>query len=161
ELFRITTPSGAVGAATAAKNKNAVFALRGNEVVELNVTISLAKNPKRKRSTVKISERVICTLPPASGTTALNDNSDGTKLAVGRPGSPGSDLPIIFVIDELSGEMKEGYRAPTPPQYMGHVQWSRTSPNLLSFAGLYPRLNVVDVETGKVFSPYDQLRDEL
>ena len=161
ELFRITTPSGAVGAATAAKNKNAVFALRGNEVVELNITIALAKNPKRKRSVVNVSERVVCTLPEASGTTALNENSDGTKLAVGRPGTAGSDLPIIFVIDQQSGEMKEGYRVPTPPQFMWHVQWSRTSPNLLSFAGSYPRLNVVDVDTGKAFSPYDQLRDEL
>ncbi|MCC6798369.1 MAG: hypothetical protein IT366_24865 [Candidatus Hydrogenedentes bacterium] len=161
ELFRITTPQGAVGAATAAKNKNAVFALRGDEVVELNITIALAKDPKQERSVVTTSERVICRLPAASGTTALNENCDGTKLAVGRPGTVGSELPVIFTIDQQSGEMKEAYHVPTPPEFMWHVQWSRTSPNLLSFAGSYPRLNVVDVDTGKAFSPYNQLRDEL
>ncbi len=65
------------------------------------------------------------------------------------------------MIDEESGEMREAYRVPTPPQYMSHVQWSHTSPNLLSFAGLYPRLNVLDVSTGTVTTPYDQLPDEL
>ncbi|NUM54007.1 MAG: hypothetical protein HUU46_10225 [Candidatus Hydrogenedentes bacterium] len=161
ELFRIATPSGGVGAATAALNKNSVFALRGNDVIELHITIVPAKNPKRKRSQVTAGERTICSLPPCSGSSALNENSNGTKLAIGRLGTDGSDLAVIYVIDHATGDTKEAYRVPTPPQYMSHVQWSHTSPNLLSFAGFYPRINVLDIDTGTVTAPYDQLRDEL
>ena len=161
ELFRLSTPDGAVGAATAALKKNSVFALRGNDVLEFQISITLAKDPKRKRSLVTATERFICTLPACTGSSALNENSDGSKLAVGRAGTPDSDLPVIVVIDEQSGAVREAYRVPAPPQYMSHVQWSHTSPNLLSFAGLYPRLNVLDVDTGAVTSPYDQLPDEL
>lgn len=161
ELFRVSTPSGAVGAATAALKKNALFALRGNDVLELEIQVALSKNPRRKRSQVAAAERTICSLPACTGSSALNENSNGTKLAIGRSGVPGNDLPIIFVIDEQTGSMKEACHVSAPPQYMSHVQWSHTSPNLLSFAGLFPRINVLDVDTGKVTSPYDQHQDEL
>lgn len=161
ELFRITTPSGAVGAATASLNRNSVFVLRGNDVLELRISIAPAKNPKRKRSVVTATERTLCTLPPCTGSSALNENADGTRLAIGRDGVSDGGQSIVYVIQQDSGEMKEAYRVPTPPKYMSHVQWSHTSPNLLSFAGFYPRINVLNVDTGEVSAPYDQLRDEL
>ncbi len=161
ELFRIDTPTGPVGAATAALKKNSVFALRGDDALELQIAIALAKDPKRERSQVTATERSICTVPACTGSTALNENSDGTKLSIGRAGTPGSDLPLILVIDEQSGAMKEACRVPATLQYASHVQWSHTSPNLLSFAGIYPRINVLDVDTGAITSPCHQLPDEL
>ncbi|MDZ4858265.1 MAG: hypothetical protein SGI88_04725 [Candidatus Hydrogenedentes bacterium] len=161
ELFHVTSPSGEVGAATAALKKNSIFAMRGNDVLELTIEVKLAKNPKRKRSTASVIERVITTLPPCTGSTSLNENCDGTKLAIGREGSPAGSNPVVLVIDQATGDIKEACRVPSPPQFMNHVQWSQTSANLLSFAAVYPRINVVNTDTGEVTSPYDQLRDEL
>src|SRR4029453_17531327 len=43
--------------------------------------------------------------------------------------------PAIYKINIESGEPTEVCRLPKDPGYAGHVQWSRTNPNLLSFAG--------------------------
>ena len=161
ELFRISTPVGNVGAATAALKKNSVFAMQGDKVLEIAIAIAPATDPKQERSKVTATVRIICTLPPSKGSTSLNENCDGTKLSLGCSGVQGSDLPEILVIDEQSGETKVAYRVPKPPEYQSHVQWSHTSPNLLSFAGSFPRINVLDVNTGAVTAPYNQLPDEL
>ncbi|HRI88524.1 MAG TPA: hypothetical protein PLJ47_02265 [Candidatus Hydrogenedentes bacterium] len=161
ELFRVSSPSGAVGAATASLKGNSVFAVRGNDVLEIGIKITPAKNPKRKRSQVSATERVICTLPSATGSTALNENCDGTKLAIGRVGTPDGGDPVILIIDQETGGLREVCRVSAPQQFMHHVQWSQTSVNLLSFAGIFPRINVVNTDTGEIMSPYNQLRDEL
>src|SRR5450759_2115900 len=54
ELVRLTTPSGALGGPTAARDRPSVFAMRGQEVVELALEIHTGK-PSR----VVARERVI------------------------------------------------------------------------------------------------------
>ncbi|MFH1742314.1 MAG: hypothetical protein ABIH23_25195 [bacterium] len=153
ELVRITTPTGGLGGATAAVNRPSVYAQRGEDVVELTLSIDISSDVKQTPSKVMASERIICAVP--GRTTALNENADGTKLAFGVSG------PAIVVIDIQTGEVRELCRLADPPGYGGHVQWSHTDPNLLSFAGRENRLWVVDIRDGKPRNIYPQVADEL
>lgn len=160
ELFRIRSADGPVGGATCALNRPSVFALRGDAVLEFAIAISPSTDPGAP-SQVVCTERLIATLPPSTGGTGLNENADGSKLAVGRTGSPTGSDPVIYVIDQTTGAISEACRIPPPQKFQWHVQWSHTSPNLLSFAGEFPRINVVDVDTQTISSPYDERRGEL
>jgi hypothetical protein len=156
ELVRLHTPLGALSGATAAVNRNSVFAIRDRDVVEVALTIE-PDTPTR----VSATERVIAALPPGDYTTALNESCDGAHLAIGYKRLEKTNEPAIVLIEVNSGDVRALCAVPSPPTYMHHVQWSRSNPNLLSFAGLRPRLNVVDIHDGVIRSIYHELDDEL
>ena len=159
ELLRFTTPRGGLSCATAAINDVGLYAIRnGKEAVELRLTLAVSDNPPEKSSTVTASERIICTLPSGPGT-SLNESCDGTKLAVGVSGGDDGSHAII-TIDIATGATREVCRIPDPPGYGGHVQWSRSNPNLLSFAGRPQRLMVVDIRDGRPRNVYKTVGDE-
>ncbi len=153
ELVRIHTPEGAVGGATAAKSRNSIFVLRGKQVLELALKMKIQTNPTQ----VLATERVICTLPDhLSPATALNENADGSLLSLGvnfREGGVG-----IITIGVRTGRVRQVCRMDS---FGGHVQWSRTSPTLLSFAGRAERLMVVDIRKGNPRAIYHQVPGEL
>lgn len=159
ELVRLTTPKGAVGAATCAVLRNSIFGVRGGEAIELALKIEPSTDPLAQPSRVIATERVICTLTEGAST-SLNESCDGRYLACGKGGS-GDANAGVQLIDVGTGAVKELCKVGKPPSFAFHVQWSHTNPNLLSFAGLYPRLHVVDVRDGIAKSIYNQLENEL
>ena len=138
ELIRFKTPRGPLGAATAAAKGNAVLAVRGREIVEVKLAIRPSTSPADHRSRVTAIERVLCTLPDGSPATALNPSCDGKYVALGVSGfADKARGPTICKINLKTGKLSEVCRLPQPPGFAGHVQWSRTNPNLLSFAGAH------------------------
>jgi len=136
ELIRFNTPQGGLGGATAAAKGNAVFAFRGRSVVEIRLVIQHSSSPESRRSHVSATERVICTLADGSPSTSLNPSCDGKYVALGLTGFADKTRgPAICKIHLKPGKLSEVCRLPQSPGYSGHVQWSRTNPNLLSFAG--------------------------
>jgi hypothetical protein len=132
ELIRVATPTGPLGAATAAARGNAIFAVRGNAIVELKLVIDTSARPTK----VSAAERVLCVLPEGGASTALNPSCDGKYVALGVTGfKDPARGPAICKINVKSGQLTEVCRLPQPPGYGGHVQWSRTNPHLISFAG--------------------------
>ncbi len=157
ELVRFHSEAGGFSGATAAAEGARVWAMRGREVLELNVNVDASVSPSR----VTIRERLVCVLPDAKGYTALSESADGKRLALGLTGLGDGGDPAVFVIDIETGVFRVLCRVGDKPGYGGHVQWSRTNPYTLSFAGQYPRLHIVDVRDGQPRSPYAQLADEL
>lgn len=156
ELVRLTGPQGGVGGATCARGRNSVFACRGKEVLELALKIEISTDPARNPSKVTVRERVICTIPKSlAPATALNENADGRLLSMGvtRTGGAG-----IIVIDIRTGTIRDVCHM---KEFAGHVQFSRTNPYLLSFAGRQERLMVVDIRRGKPRSIHKQVPGEL
>ena len=136
ELIRFNTPQGPLGTATAAAKGNAVLAVRGRSVVEVKLAILPSGAPAVRPSRVTATERVLCTLPDGAPSTSLNPSCDGKYAALGV--SRFADQrrgPAICKINLKTGKLSDVCRLPQPPGYGGHVQWSRTNPNLLSFAG--------------------------
>jgi len=157
ELVRFNSETGSLTGATAASEGARIWAMRGDEVLELDVTIDSSVSP----SSVTLDERLVCALPRASGRTALSESADGKRLAVGLTGLPDGGDPAVFVIDVESGVFRVLCRVGETPGYGGHVQWSRTDPYTLSFAGQFPRLQIVDIRDGVPQSAYAQLKNEL
>ncbi len=136
ELIRFNTPQGPLGGATAAAKGNAVLAVRGRTIVEVKLAIQTSDAPTVRRSRVTASERVLCTLPDGAPSTALNPSCDGKYVALGVTGFADKTRgPAICKINLKTGRLSEVCPLPQPPGFAGHVQWSRTNPNLLSFAG--------------------------
>ena len=136
ELLRFNTPQRGLGAATAAAKGNAVFAARGRTIVEIKLAIQPSDAPALRRSRVTATERVLCTLPDGSPSTALNPSCDGRYVALGVTRFADQTRgPTIYKINLKTGKLSEVCRLPEPPGYGGHVQWSRTNPHLISFAG--------------------------
>ena len=136
ELIRFNTPKGPLGAATAAAKGNAVLAVRGRDIVEVKLAILQSDEPITRRSRITATERVVCTLPDGSPATALNPSCDGKYVALGMTGfADKSRGPAICKINLQNGKLSDVCRLPQPPGYGGHVQWSRTNPHLISFAG--------------------------
>ena len=136
ELIRFQTPQGPVGGATAAARGNAVFAVRGRTVVEVKLAIQRSSDPAARSSRVTATERVLCTLPDGAPGTALNPSCDGRYVALGVTGFADPKRgPAICKVDLKSGKLSDVCRLPVQPGYGGHVQWSRTNPHLISFAG--------------------------
>jgi oligogalacturonide lyase len=136
ELIRFATPQGPLGGATAAAKGNALFAVRGRSIVELKLAIQASGNPGVLPSRVTATERVVCTLPDGAPSTSLNPSCDGRFVALGVTGfADAARGPTIYKIDLKTGKLSEVCHLPQPPGYGGHVQWSRTNPNLISFAG--------------------------
>lgn len=157
ELVRFHSDAGGFSGATAAEKGTRVWAMRGGEVVELTLSIDLSVSPSR----VTVEERLVCALPVAKGYTALSESAGGKRLAVGLTGLADGGDPAIFVIDVETGVFRVLCRIGDAPGYGGHVQWSRTDPYTLSFAGQFPRLQLVDIREGEPRSAFAQLENEL
>jgi oligogalacturonide lyase len=136
ELIRFQTPQSSLGGATAAARGNAVFAVRGRSVVEIKLTVEPSRTPAARPSRVTATERVLCTLADGAPSTSLNPSCDGKFVSLGVTGfTDHTRGPTICKIALKSGKLSEVCRLPQTPGYGGHVQWSRTNPNLISFAG--------------------------
>lgn len=157
ELVRLTTPSGGLGGATAAVSGPRFFAARGLELLDITLTI---ETPANGPTTVTARERLICKLAAGPGT-SLNVSCDDKRLAFGGNEPEGQPGNVVLVVDVTSGAVTTLLHIPSDPGYGGHVQWSRTSPDFLSFAGRQQRLQVIDVRDGKVRTPYVHGPQEL
>ena len=136
ELVRLDSLLGPLGGATAAAKGSAVFALQGRNILEIKLAVQLASDPRRSRSRVIATERLLCTLPDGVPSTSLNPGCDGKYLALGVSGFRNPKQgPTIFKVHIPTGRLSEVCRLSQPPGYGGHVQWSRTNPYLISFAG--------------------------
>jgi oligogalacturonide lyase len=136
ELIRFNTPQGSLGGATAATRGNALFAVRGRSIVEIRLAIEPSSAPAARPSRVTATERVICSLSDGAPSTSLNPSCDGKYLSLGVTGfADRTRGPTICKIAIRSGKLSEVCRLPQEPGYGGHVQWSRTNPHLISFAG--------------------------
>lgn len=153
ELVRISTPRGGLGGATAARNRNSVFAIRGADIVEVSLEIGISSAPGTKPSQVTATERVICTLGPnyLPTNTSLSETCDGEYLAVGagaRGGEDPSKRGYVLVIDVSTGDLRE-LRSVPGPEFGGHVMCSLSNPNLLSYGcGYGAYIEVVDIRSG-------------
>lgn len=143
ELVRLVTPEGGLGSPTAARTGNRVFASRGRDIVELSLRIEPSLDPKTAPSKVIAIERVVCKLPEGASLQAyLTENSDGTLLGLdlkcpdGRQG--------VAVVNIKSGAIRDVCRY----RFAGHLQFSRTNPNLMTVAGLDDRLVMIDLARG-------------
>lgn len=160
ELVRLNTPSGALGNASAAVDRNSVYATRGRDAVELALEIEPSGDPAKQPSRVWATERFIATLPEGSAG-ALNPNCNGKWVACGVFKGKGGSPAKVIRINLKSGAVKTVCEVPENQEFSYHVQWSHENPNLLSFAAIYPRINVVDVRNGRVQNPYRELPGEL
>lgn len=160
ELFTFQDTAGSLGGATAALTGCGLYAQRGTEILRLDLTIAPSDDPQH-RSTVHARERIVAEVPQADRYTALSENCAGTTLSIGAEGGRVGPVPAIYLIDIVSGDVRELCRAPQSPGVVQHVQWSHTDPNILSFAGRKPRLMVVDTRIGDPKAVYPEWADEL
>ncbi|MFO7975277.1 MAG: hypothetical protein R6V12_11655 [Candidatus Hydrogenedentota bacterium] len=161
ELVTFTTDKGPLGRATAALTGVRFYAIRGNRVLDVALEIEVSDRPNTAPSTVILTERLVCELPAAGGSTALNESCDEKHLSIGLSGGEFGDKPVILIIDIESGAIQELYRFDDPDAYHAHVQWSRTDPNMLSYAGAPQRLMLIDIREGIPTNPYKAWPDEL
>jgi hypothetical protein len=136
ELIRFHTPQGKLSGATAAARGNALFAVQRRNIVEVKRAIQPSSRPAARLSRVTATERVLCSLPDGALSTSLNPSCDGKYVALGVTGFADPKRgPAICKVDLKSGKLSEVCRLPQQPGYGGHMQWSRTNPHLISFAG--------------------------
>ncbi|MCG3197682.1 MAG: hypothetical protein HUU16_06915 [Candidatus Omnitrophica bacterium] len=151
ELVRLKHPQGGYGYATCAKSRNSFYAIRGNQVVEVDLEISPSSNPSASPSRVRARERVICALEGdyARPNAYLTENSEGACLGLGVGGrgssNPGEEA-VVISIGIRDGSIDEIARLPGA-QYAGHVMFSLTNPNLLSYKSLASWTTIKDVRT--------------
>jgi len=134
ELVRMHTPGGRLRGPTAARHRNSVFAIRGDDLVELALEIRASADLSAQPSEVIAHERIIAALPPSGRRSAVNESSDGQWLSVGLSDFDDGSGPLILIAHTETGELRTVCRLPEPPGYASHVQWSLTNPHLLSFA---------------------------
>lgn len=161
ELVTFQDTVGSLGGATAALTGGGLYALRGRQVIRVDLTAEIAPDPLQSPSKVIATERVIAELPEYAGGTSLSENCAGTTLSIGVEGGTIGPVPAILTIDVASGAVRELCRLPQWPGVIQHVQWSHTDPFMLSFAGRKPRLMVVDTRDGHPRNPYPEWADEL
>ena len=143
ELVQITPPSGGVGGATAARQGNRVFAIRGRDVVELALTLTPSNDPTKSPSRVTATERVVCTAPEGMAFQSnVAENADGTLLGLDVRWPSGEQG--VVTADVRTGELRDVWRF----NFAGHLQFSITNPNLMSVAGTKDRLVVIDLSQG-------------
>ena len=157
ELVRLAADHGDIGNVNAAKDRNSVFGLRGDSILEWALTIKISPDPQASPSKVTVTERVIATLSGLTPHTPPSESCDGRHLAVGVILD---DARGIYILDVASGDYRELCRIPDPPGYGGHVQWSHSNPSMLSFAGRTNRLMVVDIRDGIPMSIYQEWEGE-
>ena len=160
ELIHLRTPDGGkLHRATAASHHpSSVYALHNRDVYRVDIQLDTTVQPTK----VTAHAHKLCTLPDLEGPCSLNENSDGTFLSIGATRIVHMDGPGILKIDTKSGEVHDVLSIPKDIEYHHHVQWSRSTPHLMSFASAPPnRLQVIDTRTGKLWSPYTQREGEL
>jgi len=158
ELVQITAADGAkVGWATAAVNRNSVWCLTGERVLEIQLTVTIAQGGEQPHARVTARERFLCAVPGMNG--FLHESCDGRRLAVGQ--IRGGGKPGIVLIDTRSGKWERLCDIPDGVAWHGHLQWSMTNPHWLSFAGAPQRLWVVDTRQRRPWCPYPAWPDEL
>ncbi|MBI4556427.1 MAG: hypothetical protein HY706_02495 [Candidatus Hydrogenedentes bacterium] len=165
ELVRLTTPHGGLSGATAARDRNSVFAVRGAEVIELSVTIKPSNNPTQAPSSAIAKERVIATLPESTGppNTSLTESCDGKFLAIGVGGRGDNRVRpdgCVLLISVRSGKVAEIFRTPAA-DFSGHVVFSRTNPRLVSFGNAGSWLTVMDVRKKQVVFTHKNVPGEF
>lgn len=161
ELVRLHTPSGGISGATAAHRFPGLFACRGQEVLELRLMITVSNEPGTTPSTVAATERVIGKLPDGAIQTSLNENADGTLLSFGMTESQPESKPGVYVMDIAEGAVRRICDTVDSPEYASHVQFSRSDPHFISYAGKNQRLWVVDIRDGVPRNPYRAWPGEL
>jgi hypothetical protein len=161
ELASITAADGTpLRHPTAARDRNSVFATAGDRVLEIEIAVQPAAPAGGQRpATVRARERALATL---SGIDVyLNESADGRYLAAGGARLGGATRPGLVLIDTQAGRTERLCDVPEGVAYHGHVQWSLTNPNWLSFAGAPNRLWVVDIRDRHPWCPYPQQTNEL
>lgn len=162
ELLRLSPLEGAYGGATGANLKNSFYAMRGNKVVEVFLDLEYGAKGVSKAAA---RERVIASLPEEfmPPNTSLTENANGTLLAVGVGGrgeaNAGKDAGVV-IINASTGETKAVHRV-SGKDFSGHVVFSRTNPNLVSFCEKGGWLSVVDRRTGKRVFQHKQVEGEF
>jgi hypothetical protein len=144
---------------TAAKLRNSVFAMAGDRVVEVSLTVAVQRGAGTPTALVRARERSLCAVRGIEG--YLNESCDGRYLAAGGNRVEGADRPGLVLIDAQSGRWERLGDVPEAVGYHGHVQWSLTNPNWISFAGAPNRLWVIDLRDRRPWCPYPQQPDEL
>ncbi|MCX6622396.1 MAG: hypothetical protein NTY38_15275 [Acidobacteria bacterium] len=144
ELARL----GNLGGATAARDRNSVFGIRGREFVEVALRVE-----KGTPSKVWGEEKVIARLPEDWGpvNTAVTESSDGKLLAVGVGGRGAGGFAgfgRVAVADVAAGRVWEAARE-RGAEFGGDVVLSRTEPDLLSYGAPNAWIAVVNARTGK------------
>ena len=165
ELVRLSTPKGGLGGATAGCSRNCVFAMRGADVIELSLQIEPSEDPARSPSKAIASERVICTLdaeymPP---NTSLTENADGTLLALGVGGRGNANTGKegrVITIDVRTGDVAEITHVPGA-DFGGHVVFSRTNPDLVSFGESGCWIAVIDVRKKETVFKHKKVEGEF
>ena len=162
ELLRLAPPEGGYGGPTGANLKNSFYALRRNKVVEVFVNLEYGAKGVAK---AVARERVIASLPDEfmPPNTALTENANGTWLAVGTGGRGAANADkdgCVVIINVRTGETKAVHRV-QGEDFGGHVVFSRTNPNLVSFVEAGAWLSVVDVRTGRRIFQHKQVAGEF
>ncbi len=152
---------GGLSGATAAVTGCAFYALRGQDILHVALDISVPEGANEGPTRVRARVRILTTLPDFQHVTSLNENCAGTLLSVGLEGGATGPTPVIFTVDTQSGERIEVCRPTNAVSRLQHVQWSHTDPNKLSYAGVKPRLMVVDIRDGHPQAVYPEWADEL
>ena len=162
ELLPLGYALGGLSGVTASVAGCGLYALRGRDVLQVTLELTLSDDPTQHPSSVLSTERVIATLPDVERITTISENCAGTLLSVGVQGGETGPVPAIMSINIQTGAVSEVCRA-TNSAVSGiqHVQWSHTDPNILSYAGHKPRLMVVDVRDGHPRAVYPEWADEL
>lgn len=160
ELVRILAADGAsLGRATAAKSRNSVFAMAGDRVLEVQIDLETAAIDGRRHAKVAARQRALTTIQGID--VYLNESCDGRYLAAGGSSLQGASTPGLVLIDTQTGRSERLCDMPGGVSYQGHVQWSMSNPNWLSFAGAPDRLWVIDIRDRRPWCPYPQQKDEL
>lgn len=160
ELVRLTTADGAgVGSPVAAVNRNSVLGESGERVVEILINLSFTEVGGVKHAKVMARERKIATVKGMDGN--FNESCDGRYVATGQRGYPGGPKPGITIVNTETGQVEQLCDIPDGVKFHGHVQWSITNPNWLSFAGEPHRLVVVDIRDRKPWVPYQTVPGEF
>jgi hypothetical protein len=150
--------------ATVAATRNSVFAIRGDDIIEISVELQISDDPAITSSRAIGTERIIATTDGwcRSGCGKVNGNYDDTYLVV-------YNEPSILRIDIDSGTVQAIAQIEPPIEEVTHVQWSRGPSNMLSFAGgedwhkagRSPRLWMLDPEDGTPRVAHEQIPGEL
>jgi len=160
ELVAVTAADGSkLRHPTAAKYRHSVFALAGDRVLEVQLAIEVQAAGDNRHAQVTARERHLDTVKGIN--VYLNESCDGRYLAAGGSSLEGATKAGLVLIDIQSGRWERLCDVPEGVAYHGHVQWSVTNPNWLSFAGAPNRLWVVDIRDRRPWCPYPQQQDEL
>jgi hypothetical protein len=140
---------------------NQLFAIRGQEIVEVTFDIKISAAPAKQPSQVAGHVRVVCTLPKFERASTVTANCTDEWLGMGAAHFEGVGSAAVMLIHVPTGKTRVLHKVGDPPGYAYHIQWSPSNPNLLGFAGLKPRLWAVDIRDGKPWAPYAEWPDEL